>query len=119
LRASTGQLAGLPPALVITAEADQSSGLDFKQTVLTRHSAVPTCRRVPLVTDLLADWPGGAGDVVDGIGGAGGFDDGSLSAGLPVRPSGTAARCIATGTSGLDVLDTDVHNGAPEWAQGL
>jgi methyltransferase (TIGR00027 family) len=47
---------GLPESVTVF-ELDQSSVLDFKQTVLTRHSSVPTCRRVPLVADLLADWP--------------------------------------------------------------
>ena len=45
------------PANVTVFELDQSPVLDFKQTVLTRHDAVPTCRRVPLAADLLGDWP--------------------------------------------------------------
>jgi methyltransferase (TIGR00027 family) len=44
------------PESVTVFELDQPSVLDFKQAVLGRHSAVPTCRRVPLAADLLADW---------------------------------------------------------------
>jgi methyltransferase (TIGR00027 family) len=47
---------GLPEHVTVF-ELDRSPVLDFKQAVLAGHSAVPTCRRVPLATDLLADWP--------------------------------------------------------------
>jgi methyltransferase (TIGR00027 family) len=47
---------GLPESVTVF-ELDQPPVLDFKQSVLNQHGAVPTCRRVPLAADLLADWP--------------------------------------------------------------
>jgi len=38
-------------------ELDQAAVLDFKQAILTRHGASPTCHRVPLAVDLRGDWP--------------------------------------------------------------
>lgn len=47
---------GLPDDLTVF-ELDRPAVLDFKQTVLTGRGAVPTCHRVPLAVDVLADWP--------------------------------------------------------------
>jgi methyltransferase (TIGR00027 family) len=38
-------------------ELDQPAVLNFKEAVLSRHGASPTCQRIPLATDLRADWP--------------------------------------------------------------
>lgn len=38
-------------------ELDQAAVLNFKEAVLARHGASPTCQRIPLAADLRADWP--------------------------------------------------------------
>lgn len=38
-------------------ELDQMPVLDFKQSVLDEHGAVPTCERLPVPVDLREDWP--------------------------------------------------------------
>lgn len=45
------------PADITVFEVDQGPVLEFKDAVLAKHDAVPTCRRVPVVADLRAGWP--------------------------------------------------------------
>ncbi|WP_236792428.1 SAM-dependent methyltransferase [Amycolatopsis sp. GM8] len=46
------------PADTVVFELDNRSVLDFKDSVLARHRAEPTCRRVPVAAEPRADWAG-------------------------------------------------------------